>query len=265
MNNKEDLLTLEPMESYKAPELPTYTDAKPNLEQKIPRRWQSKAVNAAIIGVLGTAALSGCGNGLVEQGVIQRNGITSPRAQMQTYYCQNLHHGGAGGAPIYVAYNTEQEVLGMIRNRFGAAGLNFREVSPPLSVTIDDVYTELGNFGHVHTTFRAVEDDIYLHLINEATGVGLVVVPNWFWWPGSPCEVEVQARITQRFLLEHGINVYVFFDRGKGVHYWERGVWEDDEWHELDMDEVTEQAYVQAQELMGEQIEAFIRRQPENN
>jgi len=141
-----DLSTLAPMEDYQAPGIPTYKDEKPDLMQKVPARWQSKAVNAAIVGILGTAALAGCGNGVVEQPVTPRDRITSPRAQMSTYYCTTLHHGGSGGAPIYVAYNTEQEVLGMIRNQFGAAGLNFSEVSPPLSVRIDDVYNGATRF-----------------------------------------------------------------------------------------------------------------------
>ena len=59
--------------------------------------------------------------------------------------------------------------------------------------------------------------------------------------------------------------MYVLFDSGHGVSHWETGIWEGDEWHELEMDEVTEQAYEQARERMGEQIEAFIRRQPVSN
>ena len=46
MKNKDDVLTISPMEDYKAPELPTYDENKPDLLGKQPKRWKKKAIIA---------------------------------------------------------------------------------------------------------------------------------------------------------------------------------------------------------------------------
>jgi len=76
---------------------------------------------AATIGLLGTTALTCCA---VFENTIPEHPI----------YCRSIHHGGAGGGPIYVAHLTEQEALTIIRDQLEEVGLNLNEVQPPLSV-----------------------------------------------------------------------------------------------------------------------------------
>ena len=123
-----------------------------------------------------------------------------------------------------------------------------------MSVTLDDVYIELGAFGMRLTNsppFRAFENDIQMQFIVEEADMGIVVVSNWDWW----CTTEVRERIIQRFWREHNVVVYVLFDIGSSIHMWvlER---DDDEF-----DVLKEQAYERAEELLVEQIQAFIARQ----
>ena len=90
MNNKNDLLTTGPVKNYKPPKLPTLEESRgaPPLKV-IPSRWKKNATVIACLGFAGVLTLSGCTNAL-------RN---------------RSHHGGAGGAPIYVAYPTEGDAI----------------------------------------------------------------------------------------------------------------------------------------------------------
>lgn len=262
--SKDNMITLMAMDDYTSPNMPTLVEAKPQLLKKVPSRWKNKAVIAVATGIFGTTALIGCVAPTptftpIED--IEEPLLVAP-IRMETYYCSDLHHGGSGSAPIYVAYLTEQEALGMIRNQLEAAGLTLNEVSPQQYVRIDDVYTELGNFGEVHTTFSAVENDIALHFFVEEIQMGIVVVHSWYWWLGAPCTTEVRERIIQRFWHEHGIVVHVLFDSGAGVHDWQTEEWDDEvgEWVLIEED-LNDRAYRIAEEQFTEQIQAFIRRQ----
>jgi len=263
-----DISTLAPMEDYQAPKFPTYKDEKPNLAKKVPARWKGKGIIATATGLLSAAALTGCGMTQPTASTTTEPAMTelpipiAPPLVMEPHYCSNLHHGGSGGAPLYVAYLTEQEALGIIRNQLEAAGLSLTEVSPR-SVTIDDVYTELGNFGHAHTTFRAIENDIQMHLINEENEMGIVVVPDWSWWLESECTVEVRDRITQRFLHEHGISVHILFDTGAAVSWWDgdwewEDIWDDETGTYVLDDEIQTHARERAGEKLAEQVQNFI-------
>jgi len=90
---KENPLTIIPTSNYTPPKLPTLQAAKtnPTILKKLPSRWQKNATVIACIGIIGTITLASC---------------------TRSHYENWLHHGGAGGAPFYVAYPTEQETYG---------------------------------------------------------------------------------------------------------------------------------------------------------
>ena len=162
--NLDDLLELAPMENYNAPDLPTYIDKRPDLSKKTPRRWKNKAVIAATIGLLGTTVLTGCA---FFESTIPEHPI----------YCRSIHHGGAGGGPIYVAHLTEQEALEIIRDQLEEVGLNLNEVQPPLSVMVEGIYEEGFDGEEAH---RLLRDDIEMHLLDEENGIG-IVTHRWGW------------------------------------------------------------------------------------
>ena len=227
--------------------------------------------------------LAGCGDVANEQmeylqlsEIVPQENLVATRSQMQLHYCSERYSSLHRLNESYHAFVPEQLVHDMVRNQFETAGLSLHELSQPLSVVIDDVYTELLDYeamwsGEASTPmrvegvdpYRTLSDDIYLHFIDEATGIGLVFILNWesSWWTG--CEGEVRSRITQRFLLEHGISVQVLFDQGIStrngvIHYWDEKL---DELVFFEGEAANERAYELAAEKMSEQIQAFINRQ----
>jgi len=137
--SKDNLLTMMPLTDYEAPELPTLTEAKPELLKKVPSRWKNKALIAAVgLSLLSTIPLSGC---------------------------TGLHHGGAGMAPIYVTYLTEQEVLEIVRLRLEEIGLNMVEPK--------DFETMTFSITHHRTTTR---ETVGISLFNEENRLGIVII-----------------------------------------------------------------------------------------
>jgi len=131
MKNKNDyLLDLKPVKKYKIPKYPVYMQAydNPDLLKKLPSRWENNAKVIGCLSVLGALTLTGCppffGGGGGGGGV-------SPCSK-----CGFSHHGGSGGAPIYVIYLTEQEALSLIREKAGTEGINFNSEPPDYKVTI---------------------------------------------------------------------------------------------------------------------------------
>jgi len=130
-----NLLTLTPVTKYQAPELPTFEESKPELLKKVPNRWKNKAIIAvASLSLLSTVSLSGC---------------------------SRLHHGGAGMAPIYVTYLTEQEVLEIIRLRLEEIGLNVVEPE---------------NFDPMIIGINGQIERVGISLFSEENRLGIVVI-----------------------------------------------------------------------------------------
>ena len=154
MENK-NIPSIKPMEGYEAPKVPTLEEVRKNPAplKKLPGRWAKNAAVVACVGILGVSALAGCmpnpstaGQYYDENGeTAYGNGNGYPVLYSgyekneydvrNTYYEEfdlisfRLHNGGAGGAS-YIVYQTEQEVLGIIRAQLEAAGLNFSDVPP---------------------------------------------------------------------------------------------------------------------------------------
>ena len=236
MINNEDLLTLIPVADYQAPKLPTYEEHKPDLLKKVPSRWKNKAAIAITAGLLGGTALTGCS---AIESIMPNRAI----------YCPDLHHGGAGGGPIYVVYLTEQEALAIIRDQLEAVGLNLNEVLPPQSVTIDGVYVEDDWSGESFEMFR---NDLEMQLLDEEHQIGVALVNRyWGWAQNSPCTIATKARIAQTFSDEHGILVGTFFRRSVGIGW---GYWDEEDVDEAEI----ATARTRIENEISDQVESFI-------
>jgi len=247
LSTRVNLLTLAPMEEYAAPKFPTYKDEKPELAKKMPSRWRNKAVIAATVGILGTTALTGCS---VIENVMPN----------YTIYCPDLHHGGAGGGPIYVVHLTEQEALGIIRSQLEEVGLNLTEISPQLGVTINNVYVE-DDWGD--DAFRMFNNDIEMQLLDEENEIGIALVNrHWGWRLDGECTIDTQARIVQQFLNEHDLNVGVIFRRSLEIDeaWGEDAVWDEERFIYVNgaFEERVDDARVQIENMLIEQIQEFI-------
>ena len=172
MINEDDLLKLKPLKDYKAPELPTYKDDKPDLEKKTPLRWKSKAMIAVVSGLLGVTTLTGCSR-------------------------HWPHYGGAGGAPMYTVYLTEQEALKIIRTQLEHAGLNLDANPPNETMTYGEGWSER---------------EIGIDLFDEENNVGVTVIDNW--WGNSQNERAVGIRdALVSYFAEEGIHIGVIFNQ----------------------------------------------------
>jgi len=172
-----DLSTLAPMENYEAPELPTLTEVKPELLEKVPSRWKKKAVIATTVGLLGATTLTGCNNIHYGGGTSAPIYVTSPteneifgQVQNQSFLENRdlcwMHHGGAGGAPLYVAYLTEQEAINIIHTELARAGINFTQGTFPYYVEIEDEDSWWDGINRIEVGLLNEENNIALSVLN---------------------------------------------------------------------------------------------------
>ncbi|MCL2837706.1 MAG: hypothetical protein FWE04_01375 [Oscillospiraceae bacterium] len=141
-----DLLSINPVENYDAPKIPTLDDnGNAEMLKKLPNRWKKKAAVIACAGIVGVSALSISGCAIFNN--------TNNRINDCDYWC---HHGGAGMA-MYIVHLTEQEALGIIRPQLEAAGLNFSAEPPSETVEVDrrnislDLFDAERNVAVAHT------------------------------------------------------------------------------------------------------------------
>jgi len=164
---EDNLLTLAPIEEYQKPNLPTYHETKPDLRKKIPSRWKNKAMIAATsLTLLSTIPLSGC----------------------------ILHHGGAGGAPMYVVQLTEQEAIGIIRAQLEEVGLNFDEPKKPYHVRID-------------------WDTAEIILVHEEKDIRIALVDRWWGWGNEEREMERRIEFTNSAIKQFEYEFDITVDR----------------------------------------------------
>ena len=148
-------ISINPVETYKSPEIPVFGSDNSALLKKLPSRWQKNAKILACLGIVGTLALSGCGVESPSSGADGQGGASgayyaayingfgihhnlgslhgSYRGYGDAELNVRLHHGGAN-LSTYVVHLTEQEAYGIIRARLEAAGLNFDSAPPGYSV-----------------------------------------------------------------------------------------------------------------------------------
>jgi len=158
MKSKDDLLTLIPMEDYTKPEFPTLEEGSSDLLKKIPARWKNKAIAATVMGLLGTTTLASCAN-------TSQSEVSSWSILEDPQYCW-MHHGGGGGAPLYVAYLTEQEAIGIVRAELESAGIEFTENVASHSIEIDDT-EEGGLIHHIETSLFNEAHSIAISFVNS--------------------------------------------------------------------------------------------------
>ena len=259
---KDDLLKLAPMTEYQAPELPTLNEAEPELLQKVPKRWKNKAVMATAVGLLGATALTGCGNSTGSFTPIEETGnpMPAPSISSARTYCSNLHHGGSIGNPIYVAHFTETDALNIINQQFLQAGIKLDEALPRPRINAENIHYEIGNWGEVWSSGTMFPNYLEVQLVHEDSGVGIVLIKNWYWWLGSPCTTDVRRSIEQRFLNEHGMNVEVIFETGEQLWSW-GGQWD------LDWDEIWTQMQngIEITEIIGDEIRTELLKYAETS
>jgi len=243
--SKDNLLTMTPLADYEAPKLPTLKDA-PSLENRMPKRWQRKAVLTAATSILGLTALTGCRTIIPERNI----------------YCPDLHFGGAGGAPQYVVRLTEQEVIDVILTQTNAAGIEFSEVVPPRSVTADGIYIDWED----GEPSRLFNHKIELILINEEHGIGIVLDASLFRWDwgqnnDASCFEAATQRIQDKFLREHNIQIEFIPRRQQWIDefdYWYDEEFEEGSEEQIAFEERREAAILTLMRRLEDDIEAFI-------
>jgi len=185
------------MQNYSSPAYPSHETKPAATLKKLPVRWAKNAAILACIGALSLGALTGCG----AQAPVQSgapcddglHGISVAHSQgISAWYAENwgefdvevrAHWGGSGAGPFYVAYLTEQEALGIIRNRLCEAGICFDSPLPDYVATAETPWS-----GEATAT---------LSLFDERTRQGIVFPELWldeFRWGMSREEVEDALR-----------------------------------------------------------------------
>ena len=208
-NIKNDLLQLTPMESYNTPDLPTLAKGTPDLSKKVPSRWKSKVMVAAVAGLLGTTALAGCDD-------------------------YQMHYGGAAMAPLYVAYLTEQEALGIVRSQLEEAGLNFVDLPIEWSLTV---------------SFDRGDEQVGVDLFDEDNRLAIMLINlgeqvGWreLWYD------RVHRSLEEGFSSEYFDTVYVLFS--------DTEQWED--WDEEENESQRIEAHGRIEESLLKDIQELI-------
>ncbi|MCL2838038.1 MAG: DUF4136 domain-containing protein [Oscillospiraceae bacterium] len=178
-----DLLSVNPVENYEAPRIPTLDDTCGNAEmlKKLPNRWKRKAAVIACLGIMGANALTGC---------------MGHREFDRTW---RVHNGGAFSSPMYIVHMTEQEAFGIIRSQLEAAGLNFDAEPPDYTVQFSG-------------------STISLELFDEERNVAIARVRaddrNITHFPHEWQERWHTNAVAQRFAEQTDITVGVFYNQG---------------------------------------------------
>jgi len=119
------------MSSYDTPKYPTFEQTKHDskLLRKLPSRWKTNVAVIACVGALGLgmASVSGCAL-TYNTGYV---GTDIPFAWNAIYdELQITHHGGGGGAPIYLVHLSENEAGAILLARLKYFGLKLDSHMP---------------------------------------------------------------------------------------------------------------------------------------
>jgi len=196
--------TLSPMQNYNSPAYPSRESKPVATLGKLPVRWAKNASIIACIGALSLGVLAACAAEQTQPAAPcddGLHGIIATYPQGDDGYIESgrefdvevrAHWGGSGAGPFYVAYLTEQEALGIIRNRLCQAGICFDAPVPNYTATTE--------------TDWSAEMSAALSLFDERTRQGIVFpAPNWWnefpFFDVSPEQIEraLQQDFTRRF------------------------------------------------------------------
>jgi len=249
--DKEGLPCMNPVENYKAPQIPTREDTSPVLLKRLPSRWQRNATVIASLGFAGAFMLTGCASPLSSLEARTHNGgfVASPfyvayPTEQDTNRLEDdlIHHGGTAQYPLYVVYPTEQE----ISERIAEAELNLRvhfggSGSGPFYVVH---FTEQEALGIIRAKLEAAglnfdatppehavefwPGDVGLDLFDEEKGIAIAHIS----WEDSNMPFTGLTRsvltdyLTEKFAeMENDILVGVFYNHGETIgegKWWER-------------------------------------------
>jgi len=236
-------LDIHPVESYEAPQLPTFGESNPELLKKMPSRWQANTKIIASLGLIGAFAFSGCVNTIGES---SPNDIDNNLGHVQSITVRNLqpnnvehnlgdthanyngyseadllvrlHTGGSGGSG-YMVHLTEQEAFGIIQARLEAAGLVFGAI-PPEEARLVFTEPQVGEYDDETGWFlRSDYGDVELDLFDAQKDVGITYV-NWLGEGRAfmPSERELAQRIEEIFAEQvSDIIVGAFYNPGIGA------------------------------------------------
>jgi len=203
-------LRINPVEDYKAPEIPIFGDNNADMLKKLPSRWQKNVKVIASLGLVGMLAFSSCGNignnswrqNNIEHNLGYAQGIYSGYSESELLV--RLHTGGGGGS-AYIVHLTEQEAFGIIRARLEAAGLVFNSTPPKYTVEIQRRQEGQQEYG--------------LELFDAHKGVGIAFVS----WIGANrswrmTEREIAGLLDEAF-AERTDNIIVgaFYNGGRSL------------------------------------------------
>ena len=275
MENK-TLLSVEPMESYEAPKVPTLDEVykNPTPLKKLPKRWAKNAAVVACVGILGISTLSGCFSPTSTPGrddTERSRGFLFSRNDNRNGYYTGYDgygqyvpgysgyeefdliirlHGGGGGWASYVVHITEQEALSIIRTQLEAVGLRFNDTPPNYTVFGGDSWNPTIGLD----LFDARNNVAVSHLTWDESNIP-------FGWRGS----QGAAEVALEFANTTDINVGAFYTPGFFLDWDAMGDWvenRDGTWRHIPAREPTERqranAKAEARPVLEERITAQV-------
>jgi len=237
--------TLDSIQDYTPPAYPTRDSLDSAKLRKIPKRWAKNAAMIACVGALSLGALTGCAAPTQppERCGDGRHGVVAIYSQSREFDVEiRAHFGGSGAGPFYVAYLTEQEALGIIRNRLCEAGICFDAPVPNHEAT-------------VRITDRDLTATARLTLFDERTRQGLVFPATWWhemvYWPMR--HGEIQDALQQDFAQRHNISATFMQNPGRSMC--------DGDWHEREWEVTltfTEEEKQEAGQILKARLESQL-------
>jgi len=199
------------MQDYTAPAYPTRDSLNGAKLRTMPGRWTKNAAVLAFIGALFFGLLTGCATPGVQPPASCNDGLHGVAA----VYSQGsdfdveirAHFGGSAAGPFYVAYLTEQEALGIIRNRFCEAGICFDAPVPndAAALAVSSWSTDI--------TAR-------LSLFDEHTRQGIVFPRPWDWrtpFASGMSHEEIENILRQQFAQQFHISATFMDNPGESM------------------------------------------------
>jgi len=214
--------TLSPMQNYTSPTYPNRSNIEAAKLRELPKRWAKKATVIACIGALSIGMLTGLGAASAtshDDATPGTSVVYSTQNSVGLDVVIRTHHGGSAAGPYYVAYLTEQEALGVIRDRLLFMGVGFNSPVPDYVVTLD-----VPNSSRVITA--------RLSFFDEDTRQGIIFPRPWSWWEEfqffwdmPPNHIENTLR--WQFAEQFDVTVTFMDNLGKricdGAYTWEHG------------------------------------------
>jgi len=265
---KDDQTVLNPVGSYDPPKLPSLNEVRKNpvLLKKLPVRWQGNAKVITCMGLIGASmiSLTACPLDVLFEDRDRRGGEThhggaggipvyvngDTEQDLSDYIPAPIltedleiraHFGGSGAGPFYVIYLTEQEALSTVRFMLETAGLRLNATPPRTTVEV------------VVDSFHMLKADFGIDLFDDDKGVAVVHAGNSKWIADDVANEFKQA--------ENRFTVGVFYSPGVSPdndwgYQWDMFHYTDD--RSEPSDEEINDAKIRARPILEEQLNAQI-------